>query len=250
MTQPPTTRPRARSSPPDPATPARCRSTVPSRSSRPCRDPAGGRRPAAGGVDRPVRAGRRAPRALRRAARGRELRVQRLVDAGGSLRAWTCARTTRTPDRTPDATLAARTGGYHRGHRRRQWPATRGGRGPDASGVTGVPSVPPHELSGPADLKAHERAAAPRPVRRAAPDDHRDRRPHGRPPGQLAGRGGADGRAPPAAGQPDATSIVWDTGHQAYAHKLLTGRLDRFGTLRQLGGIGGFPRRVGERRTT
>ncbi len=38
--------------------------------------------------------------------------------------------------------------------------------------------------------------------------------------------------------------IVWDTGHQAYAHKLLTGRFDRFGTLRQLGGIGGFPRRA------
>jgi len=37
--------------------------------------------------------------------------------------------------------------------------------------------------------------------------------------------------------------IVWDTGHQAYAHKLLTGRYDRFGTLRQLGGVGGFPRR-------
>ena len=37
--------------------------------------------------------------------------------------------------------------------------------------------------------------------------------------------------------------IVWDTGHQAYAHKLLTGRWDRFETLRQLGGIGGFPRR-------
>ncbi|HEY2916400.1 MAG TPA: 1-deoxy-D-xylulose-5-phosphate synthase [Candidatus Limnocylindrales bacterium] len=37
--------------------------------------------------------------------------------------------------------------------------------------------------------------------------------------------------------------IVWDTGHQAYAHKLVTGRLDRFGTLRQLDGIGGFPRR-------
>jgi 1-deoxy-D-xylulose-5-phosphate synthase len=37
--------------------------------------------------------------------------------------------------------------------------------------------------------------------------------------------------------------IVWDTGHQAYAHKLLTGRGDRFDTLRQLGGIGGFPRR-------
>jgi 1-deoxy-D-xylulose-5-phosphate synthase len=37
--------------------------------------------------------------------------------------------------------------------------------------------------------------------------------------------------------------IVWDTGHQAYAHKLLTNRWDRFETLRQLGGIGGFPRR-------
>ncbi|MBI2763496.1 MAG: 1-deoxy-D-xylulose-5-phosphate synthase [Chloroflexi bacterium] len=37
--------------------------------------------------------------------------------------------------------------------------------------------------------------------------------------------------------------IVWDTGHQAYAHKLLTGRLDRFDTLRQLDGLGGFPRR-------
>ena len=37
--------------------------------------------------------------------------------------------------------------------------------------------------------------------------------------------------------------IVWDTGHQAYPHKLLTGRFERFGTLRQLDGIGGFPRR-------
>jgi 1-deoxy-D-xylulose-5-phosphate synthase len=37
--------------------------------------------------------------------------------------------------------------------------------------------------------------------------------------------------------------IVWDTGHQAYAHKLLTGRLERFDTLRQVDGVGGFPRR-------
>ena len=37
--------------------------------------------------------------------------------------------------------------------------------------------------------------------------------------------------------------IVWDTGHQAYPHKLLTGRYEQFGTLRQLDGIGGFPRR-------
>ena len=37
--------------------------------------------------------------------------------------------------------------------------------------------------------------------------------------------------------------IVWDVGHQAYAHKLLTGRLERFHTLRQLDGISGFPKR-------
>src|SRR5690606_38156870 len=34
--------------------------------------------------------------------------------------------------------------------------------------------------------------------------------------------------------------LVWDVGHQAYTHKLLTGRRDRFGTLRQEGGISGF----------
>jgi 1-deoxy-D-xylulose-5-phosphate synthase len=38
--------------------------------------------------------------------------------------------------------------------------------------------------------------------------------------------------------------IVWDTGHQAYPHKLLTGRLDQFATLRKLDGVGGFPRRA------
>jgi 1-deoxy-D-xylulose-5-phosphate synthase len=37
--------------------------------------------------------------------------------------------------------------------------------------------------------------------------------------------------------------IVWDVGHQAYAHKLLTGRQERFHTLRQYGGISGFPKR-------
>ena len=36
--------------------------------------------------------------------------------------------------------------------------------------------------------------------------------------------------------------IIWDVGHQAYAHKILTGRMDRFSTLRQFGGISGFPR--------
>ena len=38
--------------------------------------------------------------------------------------------------------------------------------------------------------------------------------------------------------------IVWDVGHQTYPHKILTGRRDRMQTLRQRGGISGFPRRV------
>ena len=35
--------------------------------------------------------------------------------------------------------------------------------------------------------------------------------------------------------------LVWDVGHQAYGHKILTGRLKNFDTLRQLGGVSGFP---------
>ncbi|MCB2185782.1 MAG: 1-deoxy-D-xylulose-5-phosphate synthase [Deltaproteobacteria bacterium] len=37
--------------------------------------------------------------------------------------------------------------------------------------------------------------------------------------------------------------IIWDVGHQTYAHKLLTGRRDRFATIRQLDGLSGFPKR-------
>jgi len=37
--------------------------------------------------------------------------------------------------------------------------------------------------------------------------------------------------------------ILWDVGHQSYTHKLLTGRRDRFHTLRTYGGISGFPKR-------
>jgi 1-deoxy-D-xylulose-5-phosphate synthase len=37
--------------------------------------------------------------------------------------------------------------------------------------------------------------------------------------------------------------LVWDVGHQTYPHKILTGRRDRMNTLRQFGGISGFPRR-------
>jgi 1-deoxy-D-xylulose-5-phosphate synthase len=36
--------------------------------------------------------------------------------------------------------------------------------------------------------------------------------------------------------------IIWDVGHQAYAHKIITGRNNRFKTLRQLGGLSGFTR--------
>ena len=41
--------------------------------------------------------------------------------------------------------------------------------------------------------------------------------------------------------------LIWDVGHQAYPHKILTGRRDRIRTLRQGGGLSGFTRRVGER---
>jgi 1-deoxy-D-xylulose-5-phosphate synthase len=37
--------------------------------------------------------------------------------------------------------------------------------------------------------------------------------------------------------------IVWDVGHQTYAHKLITGRFDSFHTLRRFGGISGYPKR-------
>ena len=39
-----------------------------------------------------------------------------------------------------------------------------------------------------------------------------------------------------------ADKLIWDVGHQSYVHKLLTGRLDRFDTLRQQNGLSGFPR--------
>lgn len=39
-----------------------------------------------------------------------------------------------------------------------------------------------------------------------------------------------------------ADKIVWDVGHQTYAHKIITGRREAFKTKRLLGGISGFPR--------
>lgn len=37
--------------------------------------------------------------------------------------------------------------------------------------------------------------------------------------------------------------LIWDVGHQTYAHKIITGRKDKFSTLRQKGGLSGFPKR-------
>ena len=37
--------------------------------------------------------------------------------------------------------------------------------------------------------------------------------------------------------------IIWDVGHQTYAHKIITGRGKQFNTLRQYGGLSGFPKR-------
>ncbi len=38
--------------------------------------------------------------------------------------------------------------------------------------------------------------------------------------------------------------LIWDVGHQAYVHKMLTGRRDQMNTLRQFGGLSGFPKRA------
>src|SRR4051812_40969829 len=38
--------------------------------------------------------------------------------------------------------------------------------------------------------------------------------------------------------------LLWDTGHQAYVHKIVTGRRDDFASLREADGLSGYPRRV------
>ncbi len=37
--------------------------------------------------------------------------------------------------------------------------------------------------------------------------------------------------------------LIWDVGHQSYAHKIITGRKEKFSTLRRQGGLSGFPKR-------
>jgi 1-deoxy-D-xylulose-5-phosphate synthase len=41
--------------------------------------------------------------------------------------------------------------------------------------------------------------------------------------------------------------LIWDTGHQIYPHKLITGRFDKFRTIRTKGGLMGFPNPAGKR---
>lgn len=40
--------------------------------------------------------------------------------------------------------------------------------------------------------------------------------------------------------------VIFDVGHQCYTHKMLSGRLDKFSSLRKRGGLSGFPKREGE----
>ncbi len=41
---------------------------------------------------------------------------------------------------------------------------------------------------------------------------------------------------------PPQDKLIWDVGHQTYVHKILTGRMDRFPTLRKFKGMSGFPK--------
>src|SRR2546430_3468793 len=45
-------------------------------------------------------------------------------------------------------------------------------------------------------------------------------------------------------------AIVWDTGHQAYVHKMVTGRTSAFASLRQRDGLSGYPSRREDRKST
>ena len=71
-----------------------------------------------------------------------------------------------------------------------------------------------------------------------------------RPPGLQPRRRRVDGRHTSGCLTPRQDRVVFDVGHQSYVHKILTGRKDRFDTLRQHGGLSGFPEagRVAARR--
>jgi 1-deoxy-D-xylulose-5-phosphate synthase len=64
-----------------------------------------------------------------------------------------------------------------------------------------------------------------------------------RPPGLQPGRGRAHLALHRVFSSPR-DILLWDTGHQAYVHKILTGRREMFTTLRQTGGLSGYPSRA------
>ena len=88
------------------------------------------------------------------------------------------------------------------------------------------------------------RRAARGPRRGDARGHHRHGLPDRRPPRREPGDGRADHRAARGARARPRDRIVWDVGHQAYGHKLLTGRLDGFGPCASTAGISGFLRRA------
>ena len=67
----------------------------------------------------------------------------------------------------------------------------------------------------------------------------RQRRPSGAEPRRRRTHARAASRA-----RPSHDKLVWDVSHQSYVHKILTGRRDRFGTIRKGGGISGFAMRT------
>ena len=91
----------------------------------------------------------------------------------------------------------------------------------------------------PAVLRARADAA-----RRRDPRGHPLLRERGRRPSRREPRHGRAHRRPAQRPAQPRDKIVWDVGHQCYAHKLLTGRRDRFSTIRQYGGLSGFPSRA------
>ena len=81
-------------------------------------------------------------------------------------------------------------------------------------------------IGGPRDLKALPAAQLPALAQEIRDLPRRPGRPHRRAPRPQPRRRRADHRHPPGLRQPAATAVVFDTGHQAYVHKLLTGRHD------------------------
>ena len=99
-------------------------------------------------------------------------------------------------------------------------------------------------LTGPADLRGLDETQLAELAQEIRETIIETRRGHRRAPRVLARRRRADHRPAPAAGVAAGPDRVGHRATRPYPHKLLTGRLARFTTLRQLDGLGGFPRRT------